>query len=108
MVFWSHWYPCFGFLVTSPPGFKARVGSALFTGFVEAICNVHSLRSTSSANPANFLMASMVASCSPTCMFSEVEIGSGSHGQSPAEEMNALLLCEGPGLITTRDFQLLC
>ena len=23
--------PCFGFLVTSPLGFKARVGSALFT-----------------------------------------------------------------------------
>ena len=23
-------YPCFGFLVTSPLGFKARVGSALF------------------------------------------------------------------------------
>ena len=24
-------YPCFGFLVMSPVGFKARVGSALFT-----------------------------------------------------------------------------
>ena len=23
--FWDHWYPCFGFLVTSPLGFKARV-----------------------------------------------------------------------------------
>ena len=22
---WGHWYPCFGFLVTSPLGFKARV-----------------------------------------------------------------------------------
>ena len=28
---WGHWYPCFGLLVTSPLGFKARVGSALFT-----------------------------------------------------------------------------
>ena len=28
--YWGHWYPCFGFLVTSPLGFKARVGSALF------------------------------------------------------------------------------
>ena len=28
--FWGHWYPCFGLLVTSPLGFKARVGSALF------------------------------------------------------------------------------
>ena len=34
--FWGHWYPCFGFLVTSPLGFKARVGSALFAIFVEA------------------------------------------------------------------------
>ena len=29
-------YPCFGFLVTLPLGFKARVGSALFAIFVEA------------------------------------------------------------------------
>ena len=34
--FWGHWYPCFGFLVTSPLGFKARVGSALFAMFAEA------------------------------------------------------------------------
>ena len=26
VLFWGHWYPCFGFLVTSPSGFKARVG----------------------------------------------------------------------------------
>ena len=26
----GHWYPCFEFLVMSPIGFKARVGSALF------------------------------------------------------------------------------
>ena len=26
MYFWGHWYPCFGFLVTSPLGFKAKVG----------------------------------------------------------------------------------
>ena len=24
---WGHWYPCFGLLVTSIPGFKARLGS---------------------------------------------------------------------------------
>ena len=30
VLFWGHWFPCFGFLVTSPLGFKARVGSALF------------------------------------------------------------------------------
>ena len=34
--FWGHWYPCFGFLVTFPLGFKARVGSALFAIFAEA------------------------------------------------------------------------
>ena len=30
VLFLNHWYPCFGFLVTSPLGFKFRVGSALF------------------------------------------------------------------------------
>ena len=28
---WDHWYPCFGLLVTSPLGFKARVGSLIHT-----------------------------------------------------------------------------
>ena len=36
VLFWGHWYPCFGFLVTSALGFKARVGSALFAIFAEA------------------------------------------------------------------------
>ena len=27
---WGHWYPYFGLLMTSPLGFKARVGSAIF------------------------------------------------------------------------------
>ena len=30
VLFWGHWYPCFGFLVTSALGVKARVG-CLFT-----------------------------------------------------------------------------
>ena len=34
VLFWGHWYSSLGFLVTSPLGFKARVGSALFA-FVE-------------------------------------------------------------------------
>ena len=51
--FGSHWYPSFGFLVTSPLGFKARVGSALFAFFRGGECNVHSLRSTSGATHAN-------------------------------------------------------
>ena len=29
--FWGHWYPCFGLLVTSPVGLKARVGSLIWT-----------------------------------------------------------------------------
>ena len=28
---WGHWYPCFWLLVTSPLGFKARVGSLIHT-----------------------------------------------------------------------------
>ena len=36
VLFWGHWYRCFGFLVTSPLGFKERVGSALLTIFAEA------------------------------------------------------------------------
>ena len=38
--FWGDWYPCFGFLVTSPLGFKARVGSALFALFCGGECTV--------------------------------------------------------------------
>ena len=54
--FWFHWYLCFGFLVTSPLDFKARVGSALFrVFFCGGECNVHSLRSTSGATCANLL-----------------------------------------------------
>ena len=56
--FWGggHWYPCFGFLVTSPLGFKARVDSALFD-FCGGECIVHSLRSTSGATCADLLGA---------------------------------------------------
>ena len=50
----GHWYPCFGFLVMSLLGFTARVGSALFT-FCRGKCNVHYLRSTSSATLADLL-----------------------------------------------------
>ena len=60
----GHWYPCFGFLVTSPLGFKARVGSALFA-FCGGECNVHSLRFTSGATLANLLVASAHPVLSP-------------------------------------------
>ena len=43
----------------SPPGFNARVGSALFT-FCGGDCNVCSLRSTPGATPANFLTVSIM------------------------------------------------
>ena len=36
VLFLDHLCPCFAFLVTSPLGFKARVGSALFAFFAEA------------------------------------------------------------------------
>ena len=56
VLFWGHWYPCFGFLVASPLGFKAQVGSALFA-FCGGECNLHSLRSTSGATLADLLVA---------------------------------------------------
>ena len=62
----GHWYPCFGFLVMSSLGFKARVGSALFA-FCGGECNVHSSRSTSGATCANLLTAG-TASHFPTCI----------------------------------------
>ena len=53
---WGHWYPCFGLLVTSALGFKARVDSlACFLA-----CMLF-LRFTSGATPADLLTASMAA-----------------------------------------------
>ena len=51
----------------SPLRFKARVGSPLFT-FLQGECNVHSLRSTSSATYADLLVANSAASHFPTCI----------------------------------------
>ena len=47
---WGHWYPCFGLLMVSPLGFKARVGSALFA-LGGGIRNIRSLRFTSGVTP---------------------------------------------------------
>ena len=70
--FWDHWYPCFEFLVMLPLGFKARVGSALFT-YCRGKCNVHSPRSTSGATHADLLAASIIISPVPTyCCRGEV------------------------------------
>ena len=63
VLFSGHWYPCFGFLVTSPLGFKARVGSALFA-FCGGECNVDP-RSTSGATLADLLVAGAQPILSP-------------------------------------------
>ena len=40
---WGHWYPCFGLLMTSPLGFKARVDLSLacFVACVSWIPEIH-------------------------------------------------------------------
>ena len=57
-------YPCFGLLVTSPLGFKARVGSALFE-LCGGVCDIHSLRFTSGATHLPVYKASIAASRLP-------------------------------------------
>ena len=59
----THWYPCFGFLVTPPLGCKARTGSALFAFICGSECNVHAL-----------LVASMQPVTSPHA-YTEVGLG---------------------------------
>ena len=77
---------CFGFLVTSPLGFKARVGSALLNFAALSECNVHSLRSTSGAAPTS-------ASQPLTSPHASAEVGLGSdlNGQSPGQKTNKLV-----------------
>ena len=36
VLFWGHWYPCFGFLVTSPLGFQSQSGFCLIHHIAEA------------------------------------------------------------------------
>ena len=68
MSFWgTHCYPWFGFLLTSPVGFKARVCSALFT-FCRGECSVHFMRSTSGNTHAHLLVAGIAVSQFPTCI----------------------------------------
>ena len=95
-LFWRPLVPCFGFLVTSPLGFKARVGSALFT-FCGGECNVYSPRSTSGATHTELLVATMQPVTSPHAS-AEMGLGLDLHGQSPGQKTNALPLCERPGL----------
>ena len=96
VLFWGHWYPCFGFLVTSPLGFKARVGSALFAIFCGGECNVHSPRFTSGATLADHLAAGAQPVTSPHAC-AEVGLGLVSNVQSHEQKVNALPLCQRPG-----------
>ena len=63
------------FWISSPLGFKARVGSALFA-FCGGECNVHSLRSTSGATLADLLAAGAQLVLSPHTV-SEVRLPGG-------------------------------
>ena len=97
VLFWGHWYPCFGFLVMSPLGFKARVGSALFAiFFCRGECNVHSPRFTSGATLADLLAAGAQLVTSPHAC-AEVGLGSDSNVQPHEQKTNALPLCQRPG-----------
>ena len=71
--FWGHWYPCFGLLLTSPLGFKARVGSALFE-LCGGVCDICSLRFTSGVTPLPVYIASIAAGHFPDMRVS-AEVG---------------------------------
>ena len=76
--------PCFGFLLTSPLGFKARVAATLFAFFF-----------TSGATLANLLSAGTQPTTSPHAC-ADVGLGSDSNRQSPRQKTNALPLCQRP------------
>ena len=65
VLFWGHWYPCFGFLVTSPLGFKAKLGSTLFA-FCGGECNVHPPRSSSGATRMQPVTSPHACACKKT------------------------------------------
>ena len=88
VLFWGHWYPCFGFLVTSPLGFKARVGFCLIRYFCGGECNVHSPRFTSGATLADLLAAGAQPVTSPHAC-AEVGLGSVSNVRSHEQKTNA-------------------
>ena len=94
--FWGHWYPCFGFLVTSPLGFKARVGSALFAIFAEANVTYIPQDSPLVLHFADLLAAGMQPVTSPHAC-AEVGLGSDSNVQLHEQKTNALPLCQRPG-----------
>ena len=60
--------------MTSPLGFKARMGSAFFA-LCGGICDIHSLRFTSGATPLPVYNASIAASCLPHMQSPDVSAG---------------------------------
>ena len=80
----------FGFLVTSPLGFKA-----LFA-FYRGECNVHSPRSTSGATRANLLVASVQPVTSPHAC-AEVGLDQIRMSNRPDRRRTRLPLCQRPG-----------
>ena len=88
---WGRWYPCFGLQLTSPLGFKARVGSALFA-LGRGIRNIHSLRFTSGVTPLPVYNASIAASHLPHMRVS-AEVGCRDlNRRPPARQSDALSL----------------
>ena len=95
VLFWGHWYPCFGFLVMSPLGFKARVGSALFAIFAEADVMYIPQDSPLVLHLPTFWAAGAQPVTSPHAC-AEVGLGSDSNVQSHKQKTNALPFCQRP------------
>ena len=96
--FGGYWYPCFGFLVTYPLGFKARLGSDLFT-FAKA----HVMYIPWDPPLVLHVLTSWQPALQPVTSphaCAEVGCGSDSNGQSPRQKTNALPLCQRPGLLS--------
>ena len=86
---WSHWYPYFGFLAMSP------LGSALF-----ALAEVNVISILWNPPLVLHLLTSWWPVLQPVTSpyaSAEVGVGSDSNGQSSAQKMNALPLCQRPG-----------
>ena len=57
VLFWGHWYQCFGISDDVSSGFQSQSGFCLIR-FCRGESNVHFLRSTSGATPSDLLTAS--------------------------------------------------
>ena len=69
VLFGGHWYPCFGFLVMYPLGFKTRVGSALFA-FLRRRMYIY-IYQDFGATRADLLAAGSAAGHFPTCKYTK-------------------------------------